>query len=78
MLGHRTHQWLFFGKRPFLAIPVMAGGWRGDGGMFWVPRLSEAKITWPLLRQAMAALLLALPNKRFAQITSIVIIWFKF
>ena len=55
----------------------MTGGGRGDGGMFWVPRLPEAKIRWPLPRNALAGRLLALPNKIFAQITSIMIIEFK-
>ena len=49
------------------------GRWRHILGS----ELSETKATLPLPRNAMAALLLALPNKKFGQITSIVIIWFK-
>ena len=71
VMGHA----LIVGTRD--SIPVMAGGGRRDGGMFWILGLPETKITWPLPRKAMAALLLALPNKKFGQITSIMIIWFK-
>ena len=49
------------------------GRWRHILGS----ELSEAKITWPLPRNTLAALLLASPNKIFAQITSIMVIWFK-
>ena len=56
----------------------MAGGGRRDGGMFWVQRLLKPKLHDQCFVKPLSALLHALPNKIFGQITSVMEFVFKY